>query len=987
MPVPRGTPGDLWADRVLGQPDNGIPNSGFGDIQFGQANSGTLFKGLSTVVDRVHGLLYVWDAGNNRILGIPVTNLHPNPNQNDLGYNATIVLGQPDFYHTGCNHDSNWQNFPTPPGTDATCLCGLLYYSQSPAEAGGVGNMAVDGAGNLYVPDFGNNRVLRYDWPISSGQAASHVWGQPNFSSYATNDNGYNQSGSAGQSNLSFPSPSNQLDKYVSGVGLDAWGNLWVVDDGNNRVLRFPNPNAPNPGIAASTADVVLGQSSFSGTDGSQMYQPSAVRIDRAGNVYVSAYDNYRSVGGVGSLLIYEPTSFSASGVPIYGTNMVSTPSMVVTQAMVNPQGLEWDVPATVVSGVTLGGIGGAPAAGGTGGLWVSDNYGAITLFKITLSSSPATVLSVVPDKVLLSDQFDYASTGTTGDNPGEANFVDASGSSVSTWGDENKAGDMIFGSVGVDSLGNVFVGGQTWMDVWRFPAPIPTPQPQVAHSADVALFKPYHFGGANQPDVHNMYYAFGVAIGNYEGVTQIIESSDLIRFWNMPAAGPSGLQNGQAVDGVIGAPDPSQPLFNGQGYFGRVKTDQVGHLWAQSPNSGAVWIFPLPLTNGETASVTLACPIPVLGSGQFVNWSASNGDLAVDPNDQFLWISDPPNSRVLRIRNPLTNPQVDIILGQPNATSVMVDYPDGAPHQTNLNFPGGLALDHQGNLYVADHSLEFRGDSRLLRYDAASIQNTSNTALYGIPASAVYGAGGLSNFDSAGCANTDQNAGVCGPWGPAVNSDDSILVVGSDAQVTNNRMVLALSQPLLGDGPITALKDYSPQAYSEAFDDQDNLYVTNHNRSRIFIYLDPFPKATPTSAPTDTPTVTCTAAPSPIPTGSPTPSPSPTVTPTLTPTETVTATPSPEASQKPYLYPNPVRTNDSVHLYPGLSSPEQVEVKLFTTAFRKVRDIRDQRVVPGQEIIFDPVDDWGSPLANGLYYVVVYTPQRRIILKLLVLR
>jgi hypothetical protein len=146
LPVPRGIAGDLWADIILGQ-------ISFGNEQFNQATTQTGFNLGGTVVDTKNGILYVWDADNNRILGLSINNLSTDTGQNQ-NYGSTILLGQPDYAHTGCNHDSNWQNFPTPPGTDGSCLCGLIYWGQTPAESDSIANMAVDPQGNLYVPDY-----------------------------------------------------------------------------------------------------------------------------------------------------------------------------------------------------------------------------------------------------------------------------------------------------------------------------------------------------------------------------------------------------------------------------------------------------------------------------------------------------------------------------------------------------------------------------------------------------------------------------------------------------------------------------------------------------------------------------------------------------------------------------------------------------------------------------------------------------------------
>lgn len=846
----RGVAGDLWADVVLGQGDYGIPNSAFGQTKFNEATAGSLFNPASATVDPQHGILYVFDAGNNRVLGLPVSQFSSNPASNQPGFNATVVLGQPDFQHAGCNHDSNWQTYPAPVPASSTCLCGLRYDLESLAEVWVGGNMAVDGQGDLYVPDFFNNRVLRYNWSdISAFQTgtavtAAGVWGQDDFTSVQNNQG--NSAPSA--SSLQFY----PVSDWRAGVGTDKWGNLWVADNGNNRVLRFPNPSAPNPGLPAATADVVLGQTSFTGNATTSMYSPIAVRVDQAGDVYVTALPNGSAASR--EVMIFKPTSYAASGQPVYGTGMVASPNVTIPAGAGSPLGLEWDAPST---GGSLG-IGGAPAAGTTGGLWVSylDGYsGYIVLYKVTLGAgNPPASITATAVKSLMSDNLTGpASGGTTGDQAPYL-FSDLTGDSANSW----NVGD-IDGSVGVDNLGNVFVvggfvGGS--QDAWRFPAPIPAPHAGTAHSADVDVMKPYRYQLQNAPGYHGMDYAAGVAIATYNGVTQVVESDSLIRFWAMPSGGPAAFQNGPPVDGLIGG-SPQSPLTGGG--FGRVKADKAGHLWAIAPGGTQLWVYKLPLINGESASQTLSLgsPIPLLGGGSvsLTNSSSFPGHvegLAVAPDASYLWFTDAYASRVMRIRNPLTYPVVDIVLGQPNSTSTTTDYPSGTPSQTNLNNPGSAVLDQYGNLFVGDHSLEFNGDGRLLRYDAPSIQNNSTTAHFNVPASAVYGVGGTHNFTSAGDANP-QNASIANPWEPAISPGDGVLVAGSDAQTyPYNNMLVVLANPLVSDDPVTHLNDFDLQSYSAVFDDAGNLYVANHNRSRVFVYLKPFEAAYPT--PTLTP-------------------------------------------------------------------------------------------------------------------------------------
>ncbi|HTC20898.1 MAG TPA: T9SS type A sorting domain-containing protein, partial [bacterium] len=115
---------------------------------------------------------------------------------------------------------------------------------------------------------------------------------------------------------------------------------------------------------------------------------------------------------------------------------------------------------------------------------------------------------------------------------------------------------------------------------------------------------------------------------------------------------------------------------------------------------------------------------------------------------------------------------------------------------------------------------------------------------------------------------------------------------------------------------------------------------------------------------------------------------PTPTVTSTLTPLPTATATKTSTPSGKPtvVVYPNP-STGGTVQLNPGLTSASNVSIEIFTVAFRKVAVLNDANVQPGAVLPVPLVDKTGTPLASGLYYLVVQTNQGRTIVKLLILR
>ena len=115
----RGASGDFWADVVLGQPD-------FSGTSLHATNQ-TLFRPGGVFVDIRSNpqRLFVYDSGNNRILGFSDINIAITRQGGKLGVDlclgadssalpmgADMVLGQPDFNHTAANGDSNYQQYP-----------------------------------------------------------------------------------------------------------------------------------------------------------------------------------------------------------------------------------------------------------------------------------------------------------------------------------------------------------------------------------------------------------------------------------------------------------------------------------------------------------------------------------------------------------------------------------------------------------------------------------------------------------------------------------------------------------------------------------------------------------------------------------------------------------------------------------------------------------------------------------------------------------
>ena len=117
---------------------------------------------------------------------------------------------------------------------------------------------------NLYIVDSGNHRVV--EWPIGASSATRVVAGT---------------SGVRGIGLTELDTP--------KGIGIDWTGALYVADTNNNRVMRYT--------LGSTTGTLVAGnEQGQPGTSLSSLMAPTDVKVDYAGNVYISDTGNHRIV-------------------------------------------------------------------------------------------------------------------------------------------------------------------------------------------------------------------------------------------------------------------------------------------------------------------------------------------------------------------------------------------------------------------------------------------------------------------------------------------------------------------------------------------------------------------------------------------------------------------------------------------------------------------------------------------------------------------
>jgi len=303
--------------------------------------------------------LYAADAGNNRVLvWKDAANFHN-------GDPADMVIGQPDLYTGVANVDTLGQ---TPTSTSLAAPTGLtvdfagnlwvadsrnsrvLHYARPVAQSGRIAadmvlghadfvssspgivsasslkvpvGLALGPNGNLFVSDTGNNRVLEFSAGPATHAAAIRVYGQTSFTSGATPT-----------------SPSAQTLNAPAGIFVDPGANLYVADSKANRVVIIPNTTAA--ASAGTPAAYVIGQDALtatSGGSGTPMNFPSDVTADSSGNIYVCD-SNYNRILIFPSLLFLQASGVLASMVIGQSNLGGDSPNFNSTDGRATPEGL-----------------------------------------------------------------------------------------------------------------------------------------------------------------------------------------------------------------------------------------------------------------------------------------------------------------------------------------------------------------------------------------------------------------------------------------------------------------------------------------------------------------------------------------------------------------------------------------------------------------------------------------------------------------------
>jgi sugar lactone lactonase YvrE len=234
--------------------EGGNPADDLGD---GSPAAGATLNLPWDVATDLFGNLYVADYNNNRIREI------------DAAGNITTVAGNGTPAYSGDNGPAASAALHSPSG------------------------VTVDGGGNLYIADSANNRVRK----VAGSGIITTVAG----------------TGTAGYYGDGGPATNAQLQN-PDGVALDADGNLYISDSGNQRIRRVNT-------LGVITTFAGSGSAGYSGDGGpaasASLNRPRGVALDPGGNLYIADQGNNRirevalaaSPAAVGGVAEYSPTA------------------------------------------------------------------------------------------------------------------------------------------------------------------------------------------------------------------------------------------------------------------------------------------------------------------------------------------------------------------------------------------------------------------------------------------------------------------------------------------------------------------------------------------------------------------------------------------------------------------------------------------------------------------------------------------------------
>jgi uncharacterized protein (TIGR03437 family) len=720
----------------------------------------------------------------------------------------------------------------------------------------GVALDARDGVIHLYVSDSRNHRVLAWQdvRSFQNGDAPALVLGQ------------------------SSPQSSTPLGIGVKGFNVPfgmavdpMTGNLYVADTGNNRVLRFPAPFANQSRVEP---DAVYGQPNFGtntanpgGASRASMNAPRGVGFDSQGNLWVADTGNHRVLRFNAAILDgLNPEADLVVGQHDFSSNSANrggggvnasgfdTPVGVAFDPQNNLYVSDFNNTRVLKFSAPLGGDASATAVFGQSSFTargVPAQASATTLagpIGLCVDLFGNLYVAVPRDNRVLV----FASSGGIGasarDLFGQVDFT-ATQANPSSFPYASDSAFSAVNDVKLDADGNLIFADTGNNRVLVFP--------RGSKSATRVLGQvDFRANGANRIKPGSINSPYKIAI-DYSQAPFALYVSDTNNHRILGWRDAVRFRTGDPADLVIGQPDFDTALANidtrGSPNPSRtslaspkgIALDSGGNLYVADSGNNRVLRYPRP-----TAQFGRISPDLVLGQVNFtssisaaVSASSLNGPtgVALDP-DGNLFVADASNNRVLEFASGASNNAAAIrVFGQPGLNTGV---PSNIASAQTLSLPQGIYVDASYSLYVADS-----GANRVLIFP-----NTRDAAQSGTAAAIVLG---QDRFDSAGTAGGASGLRI--PWDVVLDSSGNIYI--SDAG--NNRVMVypsLLFLPLSGAAAIAVVGQQAFTGTGANFnatgglatpeglvsplglfvDRRDTLYVGDAGNNRVLHFLKP---------------------------------------------------------------------------------------------------------------------------------------------------
>ena len=507
--------------------------------------------------------------------------------------------------------------------------------------------VAVDGAGNVYVADSGNNTIRK----ITPGGVVTTLAGTPGTGGSADG------TGSAAQ--FSIPNC----------IAVDGSGTLYVADTGNLTIRKI-TPGGEVTTLAGTAG--VIGSDDGTGS-AARFNTPQGVTVDGSGNVYVadSGNNTIRKItpgavvttlaGAVGSPGVADGTGSAAQFSYPYGVAADASGKVYVadrdnhTIRKITSGGVVTTVAGTASNHGSADGTGSTArfngprgvAVDGSGNVYVADTYNH-AIRKIASGAVVTTCAGTAP----------YGSTDGSGVN---ARFYNP-------------------GGVALDGSGNVYVADSYNHTIRK-----------ITSGGLVTTFA----GTAGSPgsadgtgSAARFYYPFGVAVDGSGNVYVADNGNNTIR--KITSGGVVSTLAGTA--GAPGAADgtgPAARFYAPQG----VAVDGSGNVYVADTLNNTIRM----ITSGGVVS-TLAGTAGTIGSDDGTGPAAQfyyPMSVAVDGAGN-IYVADTQNHTIRQITS---GGVVTTLAG----TAGVDGSADGTGSAAQFYYPRGVAVDGRGNIFVAD--------------------------------------------------------------------------------------------------------------------------------------------------------------------------------------------------------------------------------------------------------------------------------------------